>query len=158
CGHTSATLTQFFPTWTEIVGAIIPICLVLPRKKLRSVKAWMESAPVASKSSVLKGLPIWPGGRETLLLSIYNAAIMIAKRYMQAVLTVLTLVCLAGAQELRHISNEEARTHLTKQVEPNYPQLAQIAHIQGVVNLEITITEDGNVTDRKGVSGHPILV
>jgi len=83
---------------------------------------------------------------------------MIAKRYMSTLLVFFALICLAGAQELRHVSNEEARSHLAKQVEPVYPKMAQIAHIQGAVNLEITITEDGSVTGLRAVSGHPILL
>ena len=38
---------------------------------------------------------------------------------------------------------------LIKRVEPEYPPLAVKAHIQGVVILEATVGEDGNVVDVK---------
>ena len=68
------------------------------------------------------------------------------------------LVSLAVAQEPRQVSNEEANQHLTKRVEPQYPKMAEIAHIQGVVLMEITITESGGVTGLKAIMGHPVLV
>jgi TonB family protein len=83
---------------------------------------------------------------------------MFAKRYIQVLFAVVGLVCLAMAQESRQVSNEEANQHLTKRVEPQYPKMAEIAHIQGVVLMEITITESGGVTGLKAVSGHPILL
>jgi TonB family protein len=83
---------------------------------------------------------------------------MIAKRYMQAFAMLFALVCLAGAQELQRVTEEEALQHIKKRVAPTYPQMAQIAHIQGVVVLEITITDQGSVANPKPVSGHPILI
>jgi TonB family protein len=71
---------------------------------------------------------------------------------------VAAMVCLAGAQELRHISNEEARRHLINEVVPDFPEMAQGAGIYGVVTLEIIITGSGNVSNPKGVMGDPILV
>jgi TonB family protein len=69
------------------------------------------------------------------------------------------MACSAGAQELKFISNDESRTHLTKEVVPDYPKMAEGAGIHGVVKLEITITDSGYVyTDPKAVKGDPILV
>ncbi len=53
---------------------------------------------------------------------------------------------------------EEAATHVTKRVEPKYPSLAMMAHIQGDVIVRVTIDENGKVTDAKAVSGHPMLI
>jgi len=83
---------------------------------------------------------------------------MLVKRYIAAFCLVAAVICVSGAGELRRISNEEARTHLINRVEPVYPKMAEIAHIQGMVNLEITITEEGSVTGLRAVSGHPILL
>lgn len=83
---------------------------------------------------------------------------MLAKRYIKTLFAVLGLVCLAVAQEPRQVSNEEANQHLTKRVEPQYPKMAETAHIQGVVLMEITITESGGVTGLKAIMGHPVLV
>jgi TonB family protein len=71
---------------------------------------------------------------------------------------VLMLVNRASAQETRLISNDEANQHLTKRVQPKYPALAEMAHIQGDVLLRIAIDEKGRVGEAKGVSGHPMLL
>jgi protein TonB len=44
-----------------------------------------------------------------------------------------------------------------KRVNPEYPQEAKDAKIQGVVTVELTIGEDGNVITAKALSGHPML-
>jgi TonB family protein len=95
-------------------------------------------------------------GRDAL--HVYNASIMFAKRYIQALFAIVVLASGAIAQEPRQVSNEEATQHLTKRVEPQYPKMAEIAHIQGAVLMEITITESGGVTGLKAISGHPILI
>ncbi|HUY14725.1 MAG TPA: energy transducer TonB [Terriglobia bacterium] len=41
---------------------------------------------------------------------------------------------------------------------PEYPQLAKMARIQGVVRLEALISKDGTIKDLKVMSGHPLLV
>jgi periplasmic protein TonB len=41
---------------------------------------------------------------------------------------------------------------------PTYPQMARIAHIQGDVILQATISKTGTVENLHGVSGHPILI
>jgi protein TonB len=51
---------------------------------------------------------------------------------------------------------ESAR--LIFQPKPEYPQLAKMARIQGVVRLEAIISKDGTIQDLKVVSGHPLLV
>jgi protein TonB len=51
---------------------------------------------------------------------------------------------------------ESAR--LIFQPKPEYPQLAKMARIQGVVRLEAIISKDGTIQDLKVVQGHPLLV
>ncbi|HVG90107.1 MAG TPA: TonB family protein [Alphaproteobacteria bacterium] len=70
----------------------------------------------------------------------------------------LVMVRGASSQEARVISNEEAIQHLTKRVQPKYPSLAEMAHIQGDVLLRVMIDERGRVSEAKGVSGHPMLL
>lgn len=41
---------------------------------------------------------------------------------------------------------------------PEYPPLAKMARIQGVVRLEAVISKDGTIQDLKVISGHPLLV
>lgn len=47
---------------------------------------------------------------------------------------------------------------LLKRVEPNYPPLAEKAHIRGLVQLEVLIGTDGRVRETRVISGHPLLV
>ncbi|MGZ4854905.1 MAG: energy transducer TonB [Candidatus Angelobacter sp.] len=51
-----------------------------------------------------------------------------------------------------------AESRLTGRVEPQYPQMAKIAHIQGDVVLHILIDKEGHVVKVKQKSGHPILI
>src|SRR6202020_2155168 len=83
---------------------------------------------------------------------------MLAKLFRWSVCSA-ALLCVhaAGAQDLRQISPEEARQHLTKRVEPAYPSDAEMAHIQGTTVVRVTIDENGNVTEARYVSGHPLL-
>ncbi len=44
------------------------------------------------------------------------------------------------------------------ETQPIYPALARQAHIEGDVVLRAVITKDGNVSELKVISGHPLLV
>ena len=46
---------------------------------------------------------------------------------------------------------------LIRRVEPIYPDLAKRARVQGVVLLQVTVDETGNVSDLKIIRGHPLL-
>jgi TonB family protein len=46
---------------------------------------------------------------------------------------------------------------LIRRVEPVYPALAKRARVQGRVVMQITVDEEGNVTEAKPLSGHPLL-
>lgn len=43
-------------------------------------------------------------------------------------------------------------------IDPSYPQMAKIAHVQGDVYFSAVLGKDGALQDIKVVSGHPILV
>ena len=47
---------------------------------------------------------------------------------------------------------------LIQEVRPTYPVLAKQTRTQGVVVLDCVIDQQGNVTQMKVVSGHPLLV
>ena len=51
---------------------------------------------------------------------------------------------------------ESAR--LIFQPKPEYPPLAKMARIQGVVRLDAIISKDGTIQDLKVLQGHPLLV
>jgi protein TonB len=46
---------------------------------------------------------------------------------------------------------------LIRRVEPVYPDLAKRARVQGVVLLEVTVDETGNVSEINIIRGHPLL-
>ena len=46
---------------------------------------------------------------------------------------------------------------LIRRVEPVYPELAKRARVQGRVILVVTVDEEGNVSDIRVSSGHPLL-
>ncbi|OLE54111.1 MAG: hypothetical protein AUG51_09760 [Acidobacteria bacterium 13_1_20CM_3_53_8] len=52
------------------------------------------------------------------------------------------------------VLNGEARS-LPK---PAYPQMALLAHVGGVVSVQVLIDESGRVVSAKAVSGHPLLL
>ena len=56
------------------------------------------------------------------------------------------------------IDPKVAERGLTGRVEPQYPQMAEIAHIQGDVVLHILIDKEGHVAKVRQMSGHPILI
>jgi TonB family protein len=56
------------------------------------------------------------------------------------------------------LTRELVEEKLMNRVEPQYPQMAKIARIQGDVWLHVLIDKQGHVAKIKAVQGHPILV
>jgi protein TonB len=63
----------------------------------------------------------------------------------------------ATPQKLR-VSSGVAEGLKIHDVTPAYPQMARIAHIQGDVLLQATISKAGVIENLHGVQGHPILI
>lgn len=63
----------------------------------------------------------------------------------------------AAPQKLR-VSSGVAEGLKTHDVTPTYPQMARIAHIQGDVLLQATISKTGVIENLRAVQGHPILI
>jgi protein TonB len=63
----------------------------------------------------------------------------------------------ATPQKLR-ISTGVAEGLKVHDVTPTYPQMARIAHIQGDVLLQATISKAGVIENLRAVQGHPILI
>ncbi|HEV7674216.1 MAG TPA: TonB family protein [Candidatus Angelobacter sp.] len=63
----------------------------------------------------------------------------------------------ATPQKLR-VSSGVAEGLKTHDVQPTYPQMARIAHIQGDVLLQATISKSGVIENLRAVQGHPILI
>jgi TonB family protein len=60
-------------------------------------------------------------------------------------------------QEPLKVSGKIQASKLLTRVDPAYPESAQRAHIQGVVDLEVLINEQGEVTRVRVLQGHPLL-
>ncbi|HSS99729.1 MAG TPA: TonB family protein [Terriglobales bacterium] len=63
-----------------------------------------------------------------------------------------------GAATEIQVTPEEAQQHLTKRVAPIYPNLAELARIQGLIRLLITIDTAGKTKSIQVISGHPMLI
>src|SRR5882672_10276976 len=63
----------------------------------------------------------------------------------------------ATPQKLR-VSSGVAEGLKIHDVTPTYPQMARIAHIQGDVLLQATISKSGVIENLRAVQGHPILI
>jgi protein TonB len=63
----------------------------------------------------------------------------------------------AAPQKLR-VSSGVADGLKVHDVQPTYPQMARIAHIQGDVLLQATISKSGVIENLRAVQGHPILI
>jgi protein TonB len=63
----------------------------------------------------------------------------------------------AAPQKLR-VSSGVADGLKVHDVQPAYPQMARIAHIQGDVILQATISKTGAIENLHAVQGHPILI
>lgn len=64
---------------------------------------------------------------------------------------------LAAPSKVR-VSSGVAQGLLIRQVNPQYPQLARQARVEGRVVLQATIGKDGTVQNLHLISGHPMLV
>lgn len=62
-----------------------------------------------------------------------------------------------ATQKVR-VSSGVAQGLLIRQVNPQYPQLARQARVEGRVVLQATIGKDGSVLNLHLISGHPMLV
>lgn len=58
----------------------------------------------------------------------------------------------------KKVSSGVMEGNLLKRIDPPYPSMAKIAHIQGDVVLQATISKQGTIENLRGVSGHPILI
>jgi protein TonB len=63
----------------------------------------------------------------------------------------------AAPQKLR-VSSGVADGLKIHDVQPTYPQMARIAHIQGDVVLQATISKSGTIENLHAMQGHPILI
>lgn len=63
----------------------------------------------------------------------------------------------ASTNSLAPISGGVLNGKATTMPAPEYPAIAKQAHASGVVKVQVTIDEGGNVISAKAISGHPLL-
>lgn len=61
------------------------------------------------------------------------------------------------AGEKRIIPAEESASHVEKWTKPDYPSVARIAHLQGDVILQVSVSKTGEVSNIRVKSGHAFL-
>jgi len=69
----------------------------------------------------------------------------------------LVMVTVAYGQAPKKVSKSEALGAIASKVAPEYPPVAKQLRIEGTVELEATVAEDGSVEDVNIVSGNPVL-
>ncbi|MGA2115367.1 MAG: energy transducer TonB [Bryobacteraceae bacterium] len=62
-----------------------------------------------------------------------------------------------GEDDLKKLSKSEALAYLTSKPAPEYPPIARQLKIEGVVEMEAIVAEDGSVEQVNIVSGNPVL-
>ena len=60
-------------------------------------------------------------------------------------------------QSAKKLTRSEAMSAVTSKVPPDYPPVARQLKLEGVVELEVSITEGGQVDNVTIVSGNPVL-
>ncbi|HEY6971635.1 MAG TPA: energy transducer TonB [Candidatus Angelobacter sp.] len=73
----------------------------------------------------------------------------------------LLFLRLSSSQEppsVLRISAAAAEQNVIKKVEPVYPDLAKVAHIEGRVIIGIIISSEGKVVSERAITGHPLLI
>lgn len=73
---------------------------------------------------------------------------------------ILTLAAAANAvaQEAVHVSQAEAVKAATTKVQPEYPPMAKQLHLEGSVQVQAHIGENGQVEEVKPLTGNAVLM
>lgn len=74
------------------------------------------------------------------------------------ILSMALLSAVALAQDApKKITRAEALSAVTTKVQPDYPSIARQLKMQGTVEVDVTVSETGEVTKVDVVSGNPVL-
>lgn len=68
------------------------------------------------------------------------------------------LVPVASAQAVKHVATAEALNNATSKPQPEYSGMARQLKLQGPVEVNAFISEDGKVEKVESISGNPVLV
>jgi protein TonB len=84
------------------------------------------------------------------------------KSFQNLLFTAFTMAILTGlpanAQDAVHVSQAEAVKAAKEKFEPEYPAMAKQLHLEGAVQLEAHIGENGTVEEVKPLTGNAVLM
>ena len=73
------------------------------------------------------------------------------------IVLVLATVCLFAQDAPKKVSKTDGLNNATTKVQPEYPPMARQLKIEGAVELEAVVAENGTVEKVNIVSGNPVL-
>ncbi|HYA17555.1 MAG TPA: energy transducer TonB [Bryobacteraceae bacterium] len=85
----------------------------------------------------------------------YKAAV---KTMMMTALMVVASGLVMGQEAVLNVSKTDALKNATSKVSPTYPPMARQLGMQGDVEVEARITEEGTVESVKPLTGNPVLL
>ena len=80
------------------------------------------------------------------------------KTMTMAVLMVVASGLIMGQEAVLNVSKVDAMKNATSKVAPTYPPMARQLGMQGDVEVEARIMEDGSVESVKPLTGNPVLL
>jgi protein TonB len=69
----------------------------------------------------------------------------------------LAIAGLALSQDIKKLSHAEAVANVQSRVDPSYPPAARQLKVQGNVEVQVVINENGKVEKAEPLTGNPIL-
>lgn len=71
--------------------------------------------------------------------------------------TVLWAAAMSGQEAPKKLTKGEAASSVVSKVQPDYPPVARQLKLEGTVEVEAVISEQGTVEDVRILSGNPVL-
>src|SRR5262249_8108010 len=107
-----------------------------------------KRADYMNEQALIKELLRRPCARQRPLLSVYRVTFLFV---------VFCILGLGSAGAQARIGAEESNKLVVEKSDPVYPPLAKATGVQGVVRVDLTISEAGAVISAKAIEGHPLL-
>lgn len=82
---------------------------------------------------------------------------MTLSRQIMLLFVVFPLLCAGEANAQVRLSPEAAEKLLVEKTEAVYPPIAKQVRAEGLVRVQITVSDQGVVTEAKAINGHPLL-
>lgn len=83
-------------------------------------------------------------------------------KFQTSLVMAVAMACLTGipacAQDVVHVTQSDAIKAAREKVDPEYPAMAKQLHLEGAVQLEARIGENGSVEEVKPLTGNAVLM